>query len=160
MAALREIATGLGLSNVQTVVASGNLVFECKSEPTAKLETKLEKAAKAELGLDTPFFVRSAKEWQACVEANPFPQAAEDDPGHLVLMPLKEKPDAKHMKTLAEAIQGRERVELVNRELYLVYPDGIGTSKLTSALIERKIATSGTARNWNTVRKLLALVEA
>jgi len=42
------------------------------------------------------------------------------------------------------------------RELYLYYPDGQGTSKLTNALIERKLGTSGTARNWNTTLKLLS----
>jgi len=46
------------------------------------------------------------------------------------------------------------------QQAYIVYPDGIGRSRLTAALIERKLATRGTARNWNTVMKLAALAEA
>jgi uncharacterized protein (DUF1697 family) len=58
---------------------------------------------------------------------------------------------------LQEAIKGREVVRGDGKHLYLVYPDGIGESKLTNVIIEKKIGTRGTARNWNTTLKLLAL---
>ena len=45
------------------------------------------------------------------------------------------------------------------REAYIVYPDGMGRSRLTATVIDRALKTSGTARNWNTVRKLAALAE-
>jgi uncharacterized protein (DUF1697 family) len=61
---------------------------------------------------------------------------------------------------LQKAIAGRERVLASGRCLYIVYPDGIGRSKLTPALMEKHIRTRGTARNWNTVLKLKTLVEA
>jgi len=57
---------------------------------------------------------------------------------------------------LTKAIVGRETVKLVGQVLYLVYPDGIGESKLTAALIEKKLGVAGTARNWNTALKLAA----
>ena len=58
-------------------------------------------------------------------------------------------------------IKGREQVSLAGRCAYLVYPDGIGTSKLTIKIIEAKLATKGTGRNWNTVLKLAdAVAEA
>ena len=53
--------------------------------------------------------------------------------------------------------RGPETVEVVGRELYAVYPDGQGNSKLTNALIESKLETRGTARNWNTALKLAVL---
>ncbi len=62
------------------------------------------------------------------------------------------------MAALQEAITGRERVRAKDRQLYLVYPDGIGRSKLTAAVIEKTLGTCGTARNWNTVLKLAELV--
>jgi uncharacterized protein (DUF1697 family) len=50
-------------------------------------------------------------------------------------------------------------VRLGAQLLYLVYPDGIGVSKLTAALIEKKIGVTGTARNWNTAQKIAAALE-
>jgi uncharacterized protein (DUF1697 family) len=75
-------------------------------------------------------------------------------------MALKEAPPASAVKGLQEAIPGRETVRARGRELYVVYPDGIGRSKLTVALMDRKLGTRGTGRNWNTVTKLAALTEA
>ena len=56
------------------------------------------------------------------------------------------------------AIKGRERVRVAGRHAWLVYPDGVGRSKLTTAIIEAKLGARGTARNWNTVLKLRALL--
>ena len=63
---------------------------------------------------------------------------------------------SKDVAALQAAVTGRETVEANGKQAYFVYPDGIGTSKLTNAVIERKLGQSGTARNWNTVLKLAA----
>jgi uncharacterized protein (DUF1697 family) len=73
-------------------------------------------------------------------------------------MVLKDAPKAGAVKALQAAITGREIVRAHGREAYLVYPDGIGPSKLTHALIEKTLGTRGTGRNWNTVLKLDVLV--
>jgi uncharacterized protein (DUF1697 family) len=57
-------------------------------------------------------------------------------------------------------IPGREAIEAQGRELYITYPDGIGDSKLTNAVIERRLGVRGTARNWNTVTKLADMLAA
>jgi len=57
------------------------------------------------------------------------------------------------------AIAGPEMVRADGRHLYIVYPDGIGRSRLTNALFEKKLGIRGTARNWNTVLKIAALAE-
>jgi len=59
---------------------------------------------------------------------------------------------------LKAAIRGPELVRAQGKQLYLIYPAGIGRSKLTAALIEKHLGTRGTGRNWNTVLKLAALV--
>jgi uncharacterized protein (DUF1697 family) len=91
------------------------------------------------------------------VESNPFPKEAKTDPGHLVAMCLKETPETADVRALQAAIAGPEIVRAKGSHLYIVYPAGIGTSRLTNAFIERKLGTRGTARNWNTVLKLQAL---
>jgi uncharacterized protein (DUF1697 family) len=159
MSDLRDLLVGLGFENVQTLLQSGNVVFEAQGKTTA-LEQTLERAAAKQLGLETDFFVRTAKEWQAVIDANPFPNEATADPGHLLAVILKEPVEAANVTALQKAIVGREVVRAKGRCAYIVYPDGIGHSKLTTALIEKKLGTRGTARNWNTVLKLGILAES
>jgi len=55
---------------------------------------------------------------------------------------------------------GPEELRIEGRELYIYYPDGAGKSKLSNTLLERTLQTAGTARNWNTVTRLLEMAEA
>ena len=160
MADLRDLLARLGFPDAQTLLNSGNIVFDGGSKTTAVLEQTLERAAAKQLGLETDFMVRTAKEWQAIVEANPFPREAKDDPSHLVAVILKDDVSAANVAALQKAIVGREVVRGKGRCIYVVYPDGIGRSKLTSALAEKKLGARGTARNWNTVLKLGLLAES
>jgi uncharacterized protein (DUF1697 family) len=159
MTDLRELGLALGLFDVRTLLQSGNMVFRSQSRKTAALEAQLESEAAKRLGFRTDFFVRSAEQWEEIVARNPFPQEAKRDPGHLLVMCLKAAPKATGVKSLQAAIPGRETVRAAGREAYLVYPDGVGRSRLTTALIEKHLGTSGTARNWNTVLKLEALTK-
>jgi uncharacterized protein (DUF1697 family) len=156
MADLRVVAEGLGFAGVKTLLQSGNLVFEAKGKKAAALESALE-AALNKRGMDTDFMVRRADELKAVIAANPFPKEAKSDPGHLVVMFLKDAPGAKAVAALQDAVKGREVIRHQGRELYIVYPDGIGRSKLTNKFIEQRLDTRGTGRNWNTVIKLAAL---
>lgn len=157
MADLRQMFTDLGVESPQTVLQSGNVVFE-GGPGAAEMERLLERETEARLGLRTAYMVRDAGEWRGLVAHNPFPEEAASDPGHVLAMPLKSAAEPDAVAALRQAIVGRERVEAVGRELYLVYPDGIGRSKLTIKQIETKLGTQGTGRNWNTVLKLAALV--
>jgi uncharacterized protein (DUF1697 family) len=157
MADLKALFAGLGFEDAQTLLQSGNVVFGGGNTTTAALEQTLERAAAQQLGVDTDFFVRTAKEWQAIIDANPFPREARDDPSHLLAVIVKDELAVTNVTALQKAIVGREVVRATGRCAYIVYPDGIGRSRLTSAVIEKKLGTRGTARNWNTVLKLSAL---
>jgi uncharacterized protein (DUF1697 family) len=156
MAELRELVTSLGLEDVTTLLQSGNVVFRSDAMPD-RLEQQLERASEKRFGARIEFFVRTAAEWKAMIAANPFPAEAKSDPGHLLAVALKSAPAAAKVTALQKAIKGREVVRAKGRCAYIVYPDGVGRSKLTSALIEKTLGTRGTARNWNTVLKLAAL---
>jgi uncharacterized protein (DUF1697 family) len=159
MADLRACAAELGLKDVRSILQSGNLVFESPELAGGALEAALEAAVQARFGLAADVIVRSAAEWTALIAANPFPEAARDDPSHLVVMPMKTAPAKAGVEAVTAAIVGREMAQAHGHELYIVYPDGIGTSKLTNALIERKAGVRGTARNWNTVLKIGAAAQ-
>ena len=91
---------------------------------------------------------------------NPFPDEVERAPGRLIVMFLKHSPNPSGLKALRDAIRGPEVVEIVGKQAYIVYPDGIGRSRLTNAAIEGKLGTRSTGRNWNTVLKIAALVNS
>jgi uncharacterized protein (DUF1697 family) len=156
MAALVEFFLKLGFTTPRTLLQSGNVVFGSPSRP-AELEALLEVEAKGRLGLDTAFLVRRAREWQRLIAQNPFPLEAKRDPSHLLVLCLKDAPSQTAVAALRAAIRGPELVQTKGREAYVVYPAGIGTSRLTMALIEGKLGTRGTGRNWNTVLKLATL---
>jgi uncharacterized protein (DUF1697 family) len=154
MANLVDLMLGAGFEEVRTLLQSGNLVFRTDERDTSAVESSIERSLEDRIDLKTSVFVRSDKEWRSILRRNPFPQAAESDPAHLVVIVLKDTPDSKALAELRHSIPGRETVEISGREAYIVYPDGIGRSKLTVGLIERKLKTRGTCRNWNTVRRL------
>jgi uncharacterized protein (DUF1697 family) len=160
MTDLKAMLADLGFGNPQSLLQTGNLVFQSKEPSSEKLEAKLEKAAAERFGLTSDVVIRTASEWQQAIAANPFKKEAANDPSHLLIMPLKQAPAKKAVQDLQTAIHGRETVAAVGRELFIVYPDGIGRSKLTNKLIETRLQTRGTGRNWNTALKIAALATA
>ena len=160
MADLRDFMAELGFRDVRSLLQTGNLVFRGKGQTSAELERTLENEARKRLHLDTDFFVRSTKEWRAVIAQNPFPDEAESDPSHLVVMALKDAPDAAAVSALQAAVQGPELVRADGKQLYVVYPAGIGRSRFTLKLIEGKLGTRATGRNWNTVLKIAKVAAA
>jgi uncharacterized protein (DUF1697 family) len=159
MADLCKLFTRLGYSGVKSLLHSGNVVFGCDGPANAALEATLEAAIAKSFSVKTVVYARSAREWAAIVAANPYPDEARDDPSRLMVMTFKSAPAANDVAALQAAITGRETVQAVGKQAYFIYPDGMGTSKLTNAIVERKLGLPGTARNWNTVLKLAAAVE-
>ena len=156
-AELKALGDDLSLEDARTFVQTGNLVFRCVRSGAA-LEAEIEQAFAMRFGYASDVLVRSDQEWRAALAANPHAEMAERDPGHLVVMALKSAPDPDAVAALQAAVRGRETLAAVGRELFIAYPDGIGTSKLTGALIERRLRVRGTARNWNTATKLAAML--
>jgi uncharacterized protein (DUF1697 family) len=157
MGELRDMLARLGFAQPRSLLQSGNVLFQSRPRTAAQLEKILEDGLRKDFDVDTHFMVRTADEWRGIVERNPFPKEAAGDPGHLLMFCLKDAPDAADVKALQAAIKGREAVRADGRQAYIVFPDGVGRSRLTSALIEKKLGTRGTGRNWNTVLKLHAL---
>ena len=160
MADLRDMCGRLGYDGARTVLQSGNLVFEHRAGRATSLEQTLEKQTERRLGVQTTYFVRTTAEWDAIIAGNPMRKAAASDPSHLLVYCLKSPPARGAADALRAAITGPEIIEVDDRVAYLYYGQGIGTSKVTPALLEKKLGTSGTGRNWNTVLKLATLAAA
>jgi len=138
-----------GFADVATYIQSGNVVFTSKrGEASVK---KLLAAALAEhLGRPYGVLVRSADELRELLDANPFPKAA---PNQLLMLFLDEKPAAAKLKDVVAP--GGEELRACGRHVFIHFPNGMGRSKL-----KLPFRDVGTGRNLNTVRKLLAMLEA
>jgi uncharacterized protein (DUF1697 family) len=159
MSDLRDLLDTLGFTNVRSLLQSGNLVFQGDRRASGAIERLLELESEKRLGISVDYHVRTAAELKSIIARNPFPDEAERDPAHVVVLFLKDAPNAENVEALRAAIRGPEIVRADGRHIYLVYPLGIGNSKLTNVLIDKKLGARGTARNWNTVVKLAALAQ-
>ena len=155
MPELRELLTGLGHEDVKTLLQSGNVVLTSR-EKGEQLEQALERAIAAELGVESRVIVRTARELAAVVERNPLGKVA-DDPKRYQVSFLSETLAPAVKKELEAADVEPERVAVHGREIYAWHPGGVQRSPLVKLLTDEKLGVTATARNWNTVTKLLDL---
>jgi len=159
MAGLREMLEEIGLLEGRTLLQSGNLVFRSGRQSPGQLEALLEREIQQRFGLQSDVHVRTPKELAAILRANPLRDEAARDPSHLLVFFLRGAPAKGAEKAIHAAMKGPETVRVKGREAYVYYPDGIARSKLSGTLLDRHLGR-GTARNWNTVVKLGALLGA
>jgi uncharacterized protein (DUF1697 family) len=146
MSELKAICDAAGFAHARTFIASGNVVFQSdKSE--AEIKAILEARLKAYAGKPVGVMVRTAAQLDAVLKANPFPKAA---PTRTVAIFLNKPPPAAALAAIAG--QAGEEVRLGNREIYVHYGDGMAKSKLRIPA-----AADGTARNMNTIAKLVGM---
>jgi len=157
MAELRALVAGLGYRDVATVLQSGNVVFDADASASS-VATELEAALAAELGLDIPVVVRTAAELKRVVARNPFAGVATDGARYLVTF-LSGRLRPEVARALGHADVAPERIAVSGREIFLWLPDGVQRSRATRLLRDDKLGVVATARNWNTVEKLLGLVQ-
>ncbi|MBE7700313.1 DUF1697 domain-containing protein [Oerskovia sp. Sa1BUA8] len=159
---LRAVAQDAGFAGARTLLASGNLVVAPGTSGITGPDdvTHLVRAGLRErLGLDVDVLTLTAAELAAAVADNPFPEAARADPSHLLLAFHPHAPTPDRLAALDPARYGVEHMAWSGRVSYTWYEGGVGTSRLTPAVLLRTLGVWGTARNWNTVTRLAALVE-
>jgi uncharacterized protein (DUF1697 family) len=150
MSELRALIEGAGFTEVRTLVASGNLVLNAKLTG-AKLEAKLATVILEGLELKTDVFVRDAEQIDAVVAANPFKPFAKTNPNFLVVNFMRGSATKAELEAMQQTALTGEDIRQGKDCLYIKFPNGKGVSKL-------KMPKSGTARNWNTVTKLAAML--
>jgi uncharacterized protein (DUF1697 family) len=149
MADLKEICRQAGFDWVETYIASGNVVFDSASSPDS-VKAELAARLRSHTGKEVGIVVRTAKEMSAVLAANPL--VPSDPKGSYVIF-LDTPPPADALAKISG--QQDEQIRLGGREIYVHYPSGMGRSKLAIPA-----ARSGTARNMNTVTKLVEIASA
>ncbi|MFG3497169.1 DUF1697 domain-containing protein [Streptomyces sp. NPDC047928] len=159
MAELRAVLTGLGHSDVQTYLQSGNAVFTSASgEDENTLATALEQAVERHFGFPVGCIVRDGAYLRAVAEHCPFP-AAELEARQLHVTYFSRPVTAERFAAIDRDAHLPEEFRLGDRALYLYAPDGLGRSRLAEALARPAVVKGlvATSRNWNTVLKLVEL---
>ena len=156
MAELHAALTDVGLAEVRTVLASGNVVFRDERSPEA-LAPVVEAVLAERFGLSTEVYVRTPQQWAEVVANCPFPDAARDQPSRFVALICREPFDESRLGEAQAAVPGAELVAGSGRTLYIHYGEGMADTKVTAAWLWARLGARGTARNWNTVLKLAAM---
>lgn len=155
LAKLCEACVGLGLVGAKSHIASGNLLFHSSWE--AAHAARLVEQAISQFGLRCPVFIREAGDLETIISGNPFPDAAQDRPSRLSISLFDEDQEPELAAALM-AWPGPERIVVRARCVYVDYTAGQGTSKIAPPVLERRLKRTGTARNWNTIVKMRALL--
>ncbi len=154
---LREALTEAGFAQVATYINSGNAVL-VSGKGRDEVRSEVAKICQSEFGFDKDIHVVTRHEWVELIANNPFPEAL-DAPKFLHAAVLAGDPPRGALEKLREVAKDGERIEVVGRVAYLHTPHGFGTSKLAERF-DRGIRVANTARNWNTVLKLMEIARA
>jgi uncharacterized protein (DUF1697 family) len=156
---LRTVYASLGLRDVQTYVQSGNVIFTSDKAGSA-LRRKIEDAIERKFGFRCDVVTRTTPEMRNAIAQNPFAKQRDVVPQKLLVTFLADEPQGNGMDKLRKLVGGApEQARLVGRELYIYFPNGAGRSKLRWHALPEALGTTGTARNWNSVTKMLEMAQ-
>ncbi|BCG80455.1 DUF1697 domain-containing protein [Mesorhizobium sp. 113-3-3] len=157
MADLKAMAEGLGLRNVRTLVATGNLVFEARTTDSGKLEQRLETAFEKTFGRHVDIIVRSAEEWLKLAAGNPFPGDSAEAGDQVAVRVMRKPAPVEGVAALQAYAAEDEKVLPFAGDIWVVFSRERPSSRLLAAMNHKRLGI-GTSRNWNTVRKLAEMV--
>lgn len=157
MADLRDAFEVEGFTNVETVVASGNVLFNHPERPDEGLEEKLSFMMAEHFGMNSAALVRSRGALAAAIAGNPFGVDGEEKFVHTQF--LDGPVDLESFARLEADHRGLERIAMGDRALHIDYVSGVGDSRLTGAFIERRLGRRGTARNLRSMKRILAKMD-
>jgi uncharacterized protein (DUF1697 family) len=155
MSDLKALCTSLGHTNVSTYIQSGNVVLTSTRSDRATLAAEISTGIERAHGLVVSVVLRTQAELRSALAANPF--ATEADPSRVTITFLSDEASPEAASRLEPDRFAPDRFALRGQELYAYYPAGIGPSKMTLDYFEKRLGVRGTARNLNTVAKLIEL---
>ena len=155
MADLRWAFEREGFADVETVVASGNVLFDFEDRPTDGLEELFAHMMAERFDIDSFVAVRTRDELARAIADNPFADDGEENRVHVQFLGAQPSPAQFGDLVAAYAGRGPERLAPGDRALYIDFVDGVGASRLTGPFIERRLGCRGTARNIRSLRRIL-----
>jgi uncharacterized protein (DUF1697 family) len=154
MAELREILTTSGFENVQTYIQSGNVIIQSLEKNTQKIEEIIKNAILNHFGFEVSVLVISRFNLKRIFDDSPF---SEEKKKASYFMMLHDTPDDELVKIASEKIYEGEEYKIIKDCIYYFNEKGFGQAKFNANFFERQLKTFATARNYNTMVKLLSL---
>jgi uncharacterized protein (DUF1697 family) len=152
---LRSLFEGLGFSNVETFIASGNVIFNSASKNTKALEKKIEESLQKALGYGVTTFIRSTTELAAIAMHKPFSDSELSAVDHTVYIGfMADEPGDKANGNLRLLVSKVDDFHLSGREVYWLCRKKFGDSQISGAQLAKALGMPTTLRNSTTVRKL------
>ena len=158
MADLRRLFEELDFSNVETFIASGNVIFESPEKDTQALEKRIGRHLEKSLGYAVATFLRTPEELAKIAAYEPFGEVDPGSSSYIVFLAEAPSPEAK--KRLEALSNEVDAFHAHGRELYWLARKSLSESKVSGAMIEKAAGMPGTNRNATTVRKLAAKYQA
>lgn len=152
---LVEILEGLGCENIRTYIQSGNAVFQTKENKIKRITEKLGSKILESHGFNPKVLLLGVAELEEAIRNNPF-KTIEGKALHFFF--LESSPVKPNLDELANVKSSSEEFKLEKKTFYLYAPDGVGPSKL-AAKVEQALGVPVTARNWNTVSKIIEMAK-
>lgn len=159
MAELRSLCESLGLAGARTFLQSGNVIFRTRAQNLDRLAQRIADAIEGEFGFRPAVVLRTLPELKQAADRNPFAARSGMEPSKLAVVFLARDPGREAREATLRIPAGPEELRIEGREMYIYFPNGMARPKLSMPLVERTIRTPGTARSWNTVRRLIALAD-
>jgi len=159
MEALRALYESLKLREAQTYVQSGNAIFRTDERDIALLTKRIEDGIERKFGFRPNVILRTAAEMREVIARNPFAKRRGIEPSKLLVSFLASDPGAEAREKVRQMKCDPEELRIEGREMYVYFPNGMGRSKLSLVRLEKTLKTPGTARNWNSVTKMLEMAE-
>jgi len=156
---LRAVYQSLKLRDCQTFVQSGNVIFRTEERDLVELAKRIENAIECKFGFHSDVILRTAAELRDVIARNPFAGQRDLEPRKFLVTFLAVDPGKEARSRLLAFKIEPDEVRAEARELYIYYANGLARPKLPWPAIEKVLKTSGTARNWNSVTKMLAIAE-
>jgi uncharacterized protein (DUF1697 family) len=153
MAELRAIAADLGASEVATYIASGNMIADVPGDP-ATFDRALETAIEQRFGFVRDVISRTPEQVMAALDAHPF-EVIEPKFSYVSFLTAAPSADALDRARTYETFD--DRWQVIGTDMHIRYADGAGRPQMKADTIGRALGVAGTARNLNTVRKLIQL---
>ena len=153
---LRKLFATLGYSNIETFIASGNVIFETRSRNVRVLERKIEAKLREALGYEVATFIRTPAELAGIANYQPFRQSDLDAAGALNVAFLADSLDDKSVKKLMSLRTEIDDFHVHGREIYWLCQKRQSESTFTNAVLEATLGRPSTLRGFNTVKKLAA----
>lgn len=160
MTDLTTLFQGLGFSNVQTYIQSGNVIFEVTGkENTLALSHQIEQQIEKQFGYEVPVITRTIEELEQAIAQNPFLKTKVSIEG-LFLTFLKNVPSAEKLENIKSFDFSPDQFEIVGKDVFGYCAGKYHKTKLSNQFFENKLKVAATTRNWKTVIRLFEMVKS